>query len=114
MRIKDYVARMKENQDGDTPIEDLNEVFVDLRIINSNKDHYKRLETRIQHDMIQVNDVEKCHRVSIADLFQPDREGCSPPRRIAVYGIAGIGELIYVGTMPLSVLLNDRFPRHAS
>jgi len=94
MRVKDYVARMKENQDDDTPIEALNEVYVDLRIINSKKDHYKRLETRIQRNMIQLKDVENCHPVSIADLFQPDREGCSPPRRIAVYGIAGIGELI--------------------
>ena len=99
MRINDYVARMKENQDGDTPIKALNEVFVDLRIINSNKDHYKRLETRIQHNMIQLKDVDKCQSVTIADLFQPDREGCSPPRRIAVYGIAGIGE--YVGPICL-------------
>ena len=99
MSINRYLKRMKENQDGDTTIESLNEVFVDLRIINRIKDHYKRLEIRIQHDMIQLKkDVDNCHPFSIADLFEPDRGGCS---RIAVYGLPGIGELIYVGPIYL-------------
>ena len=90
-RIDDYVERMNEKEDHDNAILDLKEQFVDLRILNE-KDGYKRLETRTHHDSILLEkNVEGCHPVSLAELFQPKQEGGSPPRRILVTGKAGIG-----------------------
>ena len=90
-RIDDYVGKLKENEDDDNAIKVLKDVFVDLRILKE-KDGYKRLETRTHHNLIQLEkDVEECRPVSLAELFQPEREGGSPPRRMAVVGKAGIG-----------------------
>ena len=89
--IDDYVGKLKENKDDDNAIKVLKDVFVDLRILNE-KDGYKRLETRTHHNLIQLEkDVEKCRPVTLAELFQPEREGGSPPRRILIIGKAGIG-----------------------
>ena len=85
------MGNLKDNKDDDNAINALKDVFVDLRILNE-EDGYKRLETRTHHNLIQVEkDVEKCRSVSLADLFQPEREGDSPPRRIQLIGKAGIG-----------------------
>ena len=85
------MGKLKENEDDDNAIKVLKDVFVDLRILNE-KDGYKRLETRTHHNLIQLEkDVETCRPVSLAELFQPEREGDSPPRRIAILGKAGIG-----------------------
>ena len=90
-RIDEYVGNLKDTKDDDNAIYALRDVFVDLRILNE-KDGYKRLETRTHHNLIQLEkDVEKYRPVSLAELFQPEREGGSPPRRIQLIGKAGIG-----------------------
>ena len=90
-RLDDYVGKLKENKDDDDAVKAFKDVFVDLRILKE-KDGYKRLETRTHHNLIQLEkDVEKCQPVSLAELFQPERVGCSPPRRMAIEGKAGIG-----------------------
>ena len=90
-RIDDYVENMKENEDDDRT-KSLSEAYVDLRI-HDEKDNYKRCETRTHHNLIQLKeDVQKCHPISIAELFLPDREDGSPPKRILVFGKAEIGQ----------------------
>ena len=85
------MGKLKENEDDDNATKALKDVFVDLRILKE-KDGYRRLETRTHHNLIQLEkDVEKCRPVSLAELFQPEREGGSPPRRMAIEGKAGIG-----------------------
>ena len=78
------------NENDDNAIKLLKDVFVDIRILNESS--YKRVETRTHHNLIQLKkDVEKCRPVSLAELFQAEREGGSPPRRIQIIGKAGIG-----------------------
>jgi len=89
-RINDYLSQ-KENEDN-YAVDVLDDIYVDLRI-HDGKDNYTRLETRTHLDMIELQkDVDKCRPISIAELFQPEKQGRSPPRRILIYGKAAIGK----------------------
>lgn len=67
-------------------------MYVDLRIHNK-KENYTRLKIRTHYDLLELQrDVASCHPVQVNDLFQPEREGASTPRRVLVIGKVGIGK----------------------
>ena len=89
--VEDYLSKKKEEDDNDT-VKDLSEMYVDLRIHDS-KDAYKRLETRTHHDVLELQkDYNSCRPIDVKDLFLPEREQASAPRRVLVDGKAGIGK----------------------
>ena len=88
-RIEDYLMKQ---QDENFTVKDLDELYVDLRIHNK-KDNYNRLETRTHYDLLELQkDVDRCHPIKVNDLFLPEQEGASTPRRVLVIGKAGIGK----------------------
>ena len=51
------------------------------------------METRTHYDLLELQkDVDRCHPIKVNDLFLPDRERASTPRRVLVLGKAGIGK----------------------
>ena len=84
----------KKNDEESTSFQDLANMFVDLRILNS-RDKYKREETRIHHDHLQLlTDIEACPKISVKDLFEAERPGMPIPTRSLVIGKPGIGKSV--------------------
>ena len=106
-RVNDYLSK-KEGED-DYTVDVLDDIYVDLRI-NDGKANYTRLETRTHHDMIQLQkNVDTCRSISIAELFQPEKQGRSPPRRILITGKAAIGKSM-LSIHIIDQWLNNRLP----
>ena len=90
--ISRYVE--KKNEEQDTSFQDLANMFVDLRILNS-REKYKREETRIHYDHLQLlMDIEACPKISVKDLFEAERPGMPTPTRSLVCGKPGIGKSV--------------------
>ena len=106
--MEDYLSKKKEKDDNDT-VKDLSEMYVDLRI-HDNKDAYKRLETRTHHDVLELQkDYNSCRPIDIKDLFLPEREEASVPRRVVVNGKAGIGKTMLTMHI-LDMWVNGQLP----
>ena len=91
-RVEDYLLSKTTTEEENYSVKDLDELYVDLRIHNK-KDNYNRLETRTHHDVLELQkDVTSCRQIEANDLFLPKRKGTSTPRRVLVYGKAGIGK----------------------
>ena len=91
-RIGDYLLSKTTTEEENYNLKDLDELYVDLRIHN-NRSNYKRVEIRTHHDLLELKkDVASCSQIEAKDLFLPEREGASTPRRVLVFGKAGIGK----------------------
>ena len=106
--VEDYLSKKKEEDDNDT-VKDLSEMYVDLRIHDS-KDAYKRLETRTHHDVLELQkDYNSCRPIDVKDLYLPEREQASAPRRVLVDGKAGIGKTMLTMHV-LDMWVNGQLP----
>ena len=77
-----------------TTFQDLADMFIDLRILNS-RDKFKRSERRTSHDHLQLlTDIEACPKISVKDLFEAERPDKPIPVRSLVIGKPGIGKSI--------------------
>ena len=91
-RVKDYLLSKITTEEENYSVKDLDELYVNLRIHNK-KDNYNRCETRTHYDLLELQkDVTSCRKIEAKDLFLPERKGASTPRRVMVYGKAGIGK----------------------
>ena len=91
-RVGDYLLSKKTNEEEHFSVKDLDELYVDLRIHNKT-DNYKRVEIRTHHNLLELQkDVDSCRQIEAKDLFLPERKEASTPRRVLVYGKAGIGK----------------------
>ncbi|KAI0240276.1 Protein NLRC5 [Lamellibrachia satsuma] len=91
-RIEDYLLSKKRTEKENYSVKDLDELYVDLRIHNKT-DNYKRVEIRTHHDLLELQkDVASCRQIEAKDLFLPELKGASNPRRVLVFGDAGIGK----------------------
>ena len=91
-RIEDYLLSKKRTEEENYSVKDLEELYVDLRIHNKT-DNYKRVEIRTHHDLLELQkDVASCRQIEAKDLFLPELKGASNPRRVLVFGDAGIGK----------------------
>ena len=106
-RVKDYLSK-KENE-NEYAVGILDDIYVELRI-NDGKYNHTRLEIRTHHDMIELQKkVAKCRPISIAELFQPVKQGRPPPKRILLTGKAAIGKSM-LSIHILDKWLNNRLP----
>ena len=51
------------------------------------------MEIRTHYDLLELQkDVDRCHPIKVNDLFLPEQEGASTPRRVLIIGKAGVGK----------------------
>ena len=91
-RLKEEQRRMlkrcvvQRNEEENTSLKDLADMFVDLRM-HKKSDNYKRIERRVHYDLLQLKlEIDTCSPITVNDLFEGE------PGRTLVHGAAGIGK----------------------